>query len=113
LARRLSIAWPALFVMRGTIKWYHHKHGYGVITPVGGGEDVLLFDHALSEPDRAVVAEGCEVEFSIVLRKNGPEAVHAWLVGTAGSDRIASEREVRPSSGGAWRRVATERATNT
>ena len=59
--------------MKGKIKWYNSRKGYGFIE----GEDKKdIFVHRDSIPDGTVLNEGDQVEYEIEDSDKGPKAIN-------------------------------------
>jgi CspA family cold shock protein len=59
--------------MKGTIKWYNSRKGYGFIE----GEDKKdIFVHRNSIPDGTYLNEGDQVEYEIEDSDKGPQATN-------------------------------------
>ncbi|KGB27757.1 hypothetical protein GS16_01785 [Candidatus Liberibacter solanacearum] len=57
--------------MRGSIKWYDDKKGYGFITPASAGErDVFLHRSAVISAGLPDVREGQEIIYDFVQNKD-------------------------------------------
>ena len=59
--------------MKGTVKWYNPRRGYGFIE---GESEEDVFVHRTSIPDGVFLYEGDEVEFEIEESEKGPKAVN-------------------------------------
>jgi len=57
--------------MKGNIKWYNARKGYGFITGEDGKE---VFIHRTAVPTDASLNEGDEVQFEIESSERGPQA---------------------------------------
>lgn len=66
-------------VMRGTVKWFDPKKGYGFITKKEGG-DVFVHWSAVEMEGFKTLKEGQEVEFEIQEGPKGPQAAHVKVV---------------------------------
>ncbi|ABV33942.1 MULTISPECIES: cold shock domain-containing protein [Pseudothermotoga] len=66
--------------MKGTVKWFDPKKGYGFITKQEGG-DVFVHWSALEMDGFKTLKEGQEVEFEIQDGPKGPQAAHVKVVG--------------------------------
>ena len=57
--------------MKGNIKWYNARKGYGFITGEDGKE---VFIHRSAIPSETSINEGDEVQFEIENSERGPQA---------------------------------------
>jgi CspA family cold shock protein len=55
----------------GTVKFFDDTHGYGFITPDGGGEDLPTHVSDLGTPGLKTLAAGQRVSFDIVEGNEG------------------------------------------
>ncbi len=68
------------YVMKGTVKWFNPKKGYGFITKEDGG-DVFVHYSAIQMNGFKTLQEGQKVEFEIQKGQKGPQAVNVRVVG--------------------------------
>lgn len=63
-------------MVKGTVKWFNNKKGYGFITREDSEEDVFIHFSAIQgdEGEFKTVYEGDIVEFDIVDGQKGPQA---------------------------------------
>ncbi|MGQ9626359.1 MAG: cold shock domain-containing protein [Anaerolineae bacterium] len=61
--------------VRGTVKWFNGKKGYGFIQPEEG-PDVFVHYTAIQGGGFRTLEEGDQVEFSIENSSKGPQAVN-------------------------------------
>lgn len=61
--------------VRGTVKWFNGKKGYGFIQPEKG-PDVFVHYTAIQGSGFRTLEEGEQVEFSIENSPKGPQAVN-------------------------------------
>lgn len=61
--------------MKGTVKWFNAKKGFGFISDEEGN-DVFVHFSALQMDGFKVLDEGDEVEFEVVNGENGPQAAN-------------------------------------
>ena len=61
--------------MKGTVKWFNAKKGFGFISD-GEGNDVFVHFSALQMDGFKVLDEGDEVEFEVVNGEKGPQAAN-------------------------------------
>jgi len=62
-----------VFILQGTVKFFHDRKKYGFITPDDEGEDVFFHVSDLGEES---VSEGDQVEFEVEEGDRGPKAVN-------------------------------------
>ena len=61
--------------MKGTVKWFNAKKGFGFISDETGN-DVFVHFSALQMDGFKVLDEGDEVEFEVIDGEKGPQAVN-------------------------------------
>ena len=61
--------------MKGTVKWFNAKKGFGFISDEEGN-DVFVHFSALQMDGFKVIDEGDEVEFEVVNGEKGPQAAN-------------------------------------
>lgn len=61
--------------MRGKVKWFNDKKGYGFIAQEGGRDVFVHFSNVKGDGYKSLV-EGEEVEFETVDGPKGPQAVN-------------------------------------
>ena len=61
--------------MKGTVKWFNAKKGFGFISDEEGN-DVFVHFSALQMDGFRVLDEGDEVEFEVVNGEKGPQAAN-------------------------------------
>lgn len=73
--------------IRGRIKWFCSKKGYGFIEREGG-EDVFAHYTDIVDPEETFryLQRGSEVEFEIVDGERGPRASHIVKVENSGTE---------------------------
>ena len=59
--------------MKGTIKWYNTRKGYGFILGEGGKE---IFLHKTAVPPELSLNEGDKVEYEVEDSDRGPKAIN-------------------------------------
>ena len=64
--------------MKGTVKWFNAKKGFGFISDENGN-DVFVHFSALQMDGFKVLDEGEEVEFDVVNGEKGPQASNGFL----------------------------------
>ena len=66
--------------MKGTVKWFNAKKGFGFISDENGN-DVFVHFSALQMDGFKVLDEGEEVEFDAVNGEKGPQASNVVKIG--------------------------------
>ena len=66
--------------MKGTVKWFNAKNGFGFISDENGN-DVFVHFSALQMDGFKVLDEGEEVEFDVVNGEKGPQASNVVKIG--------------------------------
>ena len=66
--------------MKGTVKWFNAKKGFGFISDENG-TDVFVHFSALQMDGFKVLDEGEEVEFDVVNGEKGPQASNVVKIG--------------------------------
>ncbi|QTA38236.1 cold shock domain-containing protein [Thermosipho ferrireducens] len=61
--------------MKGTVKWFDAKKGYGFITKEDG-EDIFVHWSAIQTDGFKTLKEGQEVEFDVQEGQKGPQAAN-------------------------------------
>lgn len=61
--------------MRGTVKWFNAKKGFGFISDADGN-DVFVHFSALNMDGFKVLEENEEVEFDVIDGEKGPQAAN-------------------------------------
>ena len=61
--------------MKGTVKWFDAKKGFGFISDEEG-TDVFVHFSALQREGFKVLDEGDEVEFEVIQGEKGPQAAN-------------------------------------
>ena len=61
--------------MKGTVKWFNAKNGFGCISDEEG-KDVFVHFSALQMDGFKVLEEGDEVEFEVIDGEKGPQAAN-------------------------------------
>jgi CspA family cold shock protein len=62
-------------VVKGKVKWFNDKKGYGFITPESG-KDVFVHHSAIQGEGFKTLAEGQDVEFEIQQGPKGEQATN-------------------------------------
>jgi len=65
--------------VRGTVKWFNPKKGYGFITKEDG-TDVFVHHTAINMKGFRTLEEGQKVEFDIVEGPKGPQAANVTVI---------------------------------
>lgn len=60
--------------MKGKVKWFNEKRGFGFITPDDGSKDLFVHFSAIESKGFKALAEGDEVEFEVEETSRGPQA---------------------------------------
>ena len=63
-----------LRIVKGTVKWFSHKKGYGFITTQEGERDVFVHHSGIVGEGFKSLTEGQEVEFELVEDLKGERA---------------------------------------
>ena len=66
--------------MRGVVKWFDPKKGFGFILPDDGGSDVLLHANVLRNFGQSSVADGAEIEVDVLDTTRGQQAVEVFEI---------------------------------
>jgi len=63
-------------MVKGTVKWFNSKKGFGFITREDSSEDVFVHFSAIQgeKDDFKIIYEGDIVEFDVVEGQKGPQA---------------------------------------
>jgi cold shock protein len=91
----LAAASQEAIFMRGKVKWFDAKKGYGFLERPGE-EDVFVHYSAIRERGFKALADGEEVEFEIVVGDRGPTAANVVKLG--GGDAWKQEQQQAPSA---------------
>ena len=62
--------------VRGVVKWFNEKKGYGFITPSYGGQDVFMHYSSLDGKGFKTIQEGQAVSFQVIKGPKGEQAVN-------------------------------------
>ena len=62
--------------MKGSVKWFDKKKGYGFITPVGGGKDIFVHRSNIVMEGYRTLTEADVVEYESENSEKGPKAVN-------------------------------------
>jgi CspA family cold shock protein len=66
--------------MKGTVKWFDPKKGYGFITKEDG-EDIFVHWSAIQMDGFKTLEQGQSVEFEVVDGRKGPQAANVRVLG--------------------------------
>ncbi len=66
--------------MKGTVKWFDPKKGYGFITKEDG-EDIFVHWSAIQMDGFKTLEQGQSVEFEVVDGRKGPQASNVRVLG--------------------------------
>jgi CspA family cold shock protein len=62
--------------LRGVVKWFNDRKGYGFIMPSDGGKDIFVHHSGIHGEGFKTLYEGDEVEFDVEQEDRGPKAIH-------------------------------------
>ena len=62
--------------MKGTVKWFNDKKGFGFITPEDGSKDVFAHHSGIAGNGYKSLTENQQVEFETEQSDKGPRAVN-------------------------------------
>jgi CspA family cold shock protein len=65
--------------MKGTVKWFNAKKGFGFISDEDGN-DVFVHFSALNMDGFKVLDEGDEVDFEVINGEKGPQAANVMKI---------------------------------
>lgn len=65
--------------MKGTVKWFDAKKGYGFITKEDG-EDIFVHYSAIQAEGYKTLKEGDRVEFDVQNGQKGPQAANVKVI---------------------------------
>ena len=66
-------------MVKGTVKWFNKKKGYGFIAPEEGEKDIFVHISALMKADIHELNDGQRVSFEIETNKGRQSAVNISL----------------------------------
>ncbi|MCD6252958.1 MAG: cold-shock protein [Thermotogae bacterium] len=66
--------------MKGTVKWFNAKKGYGFITQEDGN-DIFVHFSGIEMPGFKSLNENDKVEFEVQQGPKGPQAVNVKVIG--------------------------------
>ena len=65
---------------KGTVKWFNGQKGYGFILDENGQDDVFVHYSGINMEGFKSLEEGAAVEYEVVERNKGPQAVNVTVV---------------------------------
>ncbi|MBQ1547704.1 MAG: cold shock domain-containing protein [Lachnospiraceae bacterium] len=65
--------------MKGTVKWFNGKKGYGFISDMDGN-DLFFHFSALQMDGYKTIDQGAEVEYEVTEGEKGPQAINVKAV---------------------------------
>jgi CspA family cold shock protein len=65
----------------GKVKWFNATKGYGFIAPDEGGNDVFVHISAVEKAGFTNLAEGAQVSYELLTRRNGKASAENLRVG--------------------------------
>jgi len=68
-------------VVRGKVKWFNERKGFGFIICNDGSGDVFVHYSSLQQKGFKTLKEGEEVEFEVTNTEKGPKAINVKRVG--------------------------------
>ena len=63
-------------MVKGVVKWFSNRKGYGFITTQDGQKDVFVHHTGIRGEGYKTLAEGQEVEFDVVASPKGEQAAN-------------------------------------
>ena len=81
-------------MVKGTVKWFDSRKGYGFITREDGSGDIFVHFSAIQgeEGDFKIIYEGDIVEFEVTEGQKGPQAINLTVVEKGPRQSFRSER---------------------
>ena len=69
--------------LRGTVRWFSAKKGYGFIAPEDGGKDIFVHWSGISMEGYKQLAVDDQVEFALKDSPKGPIAIEVQIISPA------------------------------
>ncbi len=81
-------------MVKGTVKWFDSRKGYGFITREDGSGDIFVHFSAIQGEDAEfkIIYEGDIVEFEVTEGDKGPQATNLTVVEKGPRQSFRSER---------------------
>jgi len=81
-------------MVKGTVKWFDSRKGYGFITREDGSGDIFVHFSAIKgeEDDFKIIYEGDVVEFEVTEGEKGPQATDLTVIEKGPRQSFRSER---------------------
>ncbi|NVM18432.1 MAG: cold shock domain-containing protein [Candidatus Lokiarchaeota archaeon] len=81
-------------MVKGTVKWFDSRKGYGFITREDGSGDIFVHFSAIQgeDDDFKIIYEGDIVEFEVTEGNKGPQATNLTVVEKGPRQSFRSER---------------------
>ena len=76
---RVNLFLGGTFEMRGTVKWFSDKKGFGFISDQEGN-DVFVHFTGIAMDGFKTLKEGADVDYEVVDGNKGPQAVNVTVV---------------------------------
>lgn len=64
------------FFMKGTVKWFDNKKGFGFIRGEDGNEYFVHYSGIISNEEYKILNQNEEVEFDLMDTERGPQAIN-------------------------------------
>lgn len=82
-------------MVKGTVKWFDRRKGYGFITRDDGAADVFVHFSAIEDQENEFKAiyEGDKVEFDIIDGSKGPQASNLKVTETGNRPSFKPKRK--------------------